>query len=395
MSRSAAPMRLLCVSHYFESHRGGIEMVAGQLARSLDADIDVTWAASDASPPPSDLPALPLSASNLIERRSGLPFPLPGPGALLRLFSAVRHCEAVLVHDGMYATSIAAIVSARVLKRPVVLVQHIGRVPADSLILRALFTIADWFLTRPMLRLASRVVFISGTTARHFAAVRTRKAPQLIFNGVDCTRFRPSASNADRNSERARTAWPKDRPVLLFVGRFIEKKGMLRLREMAARRPDLHWAFAGWGPCDPDGWNLPNVTVHRELSGTELASLYRAADLLVLPSKSEGFPLVVQEALACGLRPLCCDDGAKADPEAARHVVGVPNDGSEAEIVERYLAEVDALLATPDSLRDRAERADFAHRRYALEIVGQGYSALLRSLIAPARARQTTAEAAA
>jgi glycosyltransferase involved in cell wall biosynthesis len=380
---TAIPIRLLCVSHYFESHRGGIEMVAGRLARSLaQSRVDVTWAACDASPPPTDLPVLPLRASNLIERRSGLPFPLPGPISCARLISAIRRSQAVLVHDGMYPTSVVAIVAARLFRRPVVLVQHIGRVPASSLTLSTLFAIADRFLTRPMLRLASQVVFISATSARHFAEVSTRREPMLIFNGVDTDVFRPSASADDRRIEREQTGWPSDRPVILFVGRFLEKKGLLRLREMATMRPDLHWAFAGWGPCDPAAWNLQNVTVHRDRSGVDLAPLYRAADLLVLPSKSEGFPLVVQEALACGLRPICCDDGANADPAAAGHVTSISNDGSETEVVTRYIAAINALVLAPNGTAERSERAKFARQRYAWHVATQRYRAVFTSLIA-------------
>src|SRR5690242_9014937 len=118
-SRTNARLRLLCVSHYFESHRGGIEMVAGRLARSLvKAGTAVTWAASDASTPPHDLPALPLGSSNVIERRSGLPFPLHGPISLAGLVGAILRSDAVLVHDGMYPICIAAIVTARICRRP-------------------------------------------------------------------------------------------------------------------------------------------------------------------------------------------------------------------------------------------------------------------------------------
>jgi glycosyltransferase involved in cell wall biosynthesis len=387
MTAEKSAFRLLCVSHYFESHRGGIEMVAGQLARRLaQTGMAVTWAASDASPAPTDLPSLPLRASNLIERRCGLPFPVPGPLSLGRLMSAIRSSDAVLVHDGMYATSIAAIVTARLHGLPVVLVQHIGHVPGSSAPLRILFAAADRFLTRPMLRLASQVVFISDTSARHFARVRTRREPMLIFNGINSSVFRPAASQEQRRREREQVGWPGDRPVMLFVGRFLEKKGLLRLRELAAMRPDLHWAFAGWGPCDPAGWSFPNVSVHRNRSGAELASLYRAADLLVLPSKSEGFPLVIQEALACGLRPLCCDDAGKADPAAARHMVSVSNDGSESRIVKRYLEAIQALLAD-DTADERASRAGFARERYSWESAARSYRALLFGLCASARTR--------
>jgi glycosyltransferase involved in cell wall biosynthesis len=346
----------------------------------MKKDISVTWAACGASPPPGDLAVLTLSASNLIERRSGLPFPLLGPISVARLVREIRRSDAVLVHDGMYPISIAATIAARLCRRPVILVQHIGRVPANSVQLRILFSIADRFLTRPMLRLASQVVFISATSARHFASVSTRREPMLIFNGVDTEVFRPSVSEDERRSERAQIGWPNDRQVVLFVGRFLEKKGLVRLHEMSMARPDLHWAFAGWGPCDPDDWHLPNVTVHRNRSGADLAPLYRASDMLVLPSKSEGFPLVVQEALACGLRSICCDDGANADPGAAGHVTGISNDGSEVDVVRRYLGAIDALITVPDKASARTARAEFARKSYAWDAAAERYRAVLRSL---------------
>jgi glycosyltransferase involved in cell wall biosynthesis len=258
-----------------------------------------------------------------------------------------------------------------------------------------MFWIADRLLTRSMLRLASRVAFISATSAEHFADVPTRQKPILIFNGLDTAAFRPSSSEDERKHERAQCGWPNNRPVILFVGRFLEKKGLLRLRQMAARRPDLHWAFAGWGPCDPEGWNLLNVTVHRNLSGAELAPLYRAADLFVLPSKSEGFPLVVQEALACGLRPVCCDDAAQADPAAANHVTGISNSGGEAAVVARYLAAIDALAAVRDTAGDRSARAEFARQRYSWDAAAQRYQSVLRSLVATTNGRRARMRAAA
>jgi glycosyltransferase involved in cell wall biosynthesis len=375
----ATALRLLCVSHYFESHRGGIEMVAGQLARSLgDEGFEVTWAACDDSPPPSDISALALPAYNFIERKSGLPFPILSFRSFMRLIQKIAKSDAVIVHDGMYPISMAAVVASRLRRRPVILVQHIGTVPSKSKFLSIMFGIADRFFTRPMLRLATKVVFISETTARHFATENFRQLPSLVFNGVDTTIFRPSVSSDERKLERAELCWVECKPVILFVGRFLEKKGMLRLREMATQRPDIHFAFAGWGPCDPHSWRLENVSVHRGLSGRDLAPLYRTADMFVLPSHSEGFPLVVQESLSAGLPTICCDDGAKADPAAAAFVVGISNAGDEKVIVSRYLEAIDKLLSKPEDPALREQRSAFARDRYSWTATARKYVELLQ-----------------
>jgi glycosyltransferase involved in cell wall biosynthesis len=56
--------------------------------------------------------------------------------------------------------------------------------------------------------------------------------------------------------------------------------------------------------------------VFEDRSGEALADLYHAADMLVLPSYSEGFPLVVQEAMACGTPPLVSPQAAVGAPGA-------------------------------------------------------------------------------
>ncbi len=98
----SAPIRLLTVSNFFDSHRGGLEIVAGRLARELaHRGFEVTWLASDATPAPND-PALRCVAArvwNVAERRAGVPWPVLSPGSTLRLWREVRAADAVLLHD--------------------------------------------------------------------------------------------------------------------------------------------------------------------------------------------------------------------------------------------------------------------------------------------------------
>jgi glycosyltransferase involved in cell wall biosynthesis len=112
--------------------------------------------------------------------------------------------------------------------------------------------------------------------------------------------------------------WDAGRPVVLFVGRMINKKGLPAIEELARQFPECDWALAGWGPVDPRTWELPNVKVLGPVDQPTLVRYYQAADLLILPSLTEGFPLVVQESLACGTPAVLGEDIASGAPGVER-----------------------------------------------------------------------------
>jgi len=364
-------MKILMASHYFEAHRGGVEIAAGQLARALARlGHRVTWAACGCDPPPGDPAvcdrAVPLPAVNSLERRTGIPYPLPLPLAAARFIDEVRSADLVIVHDGSYVSSVLAHRTAQLVGVPIVLIQHIGLVPYRNPVLRLAMRVLTHVVTRPALAAADQVVFISELTRRHFATVRFRRAPLLVFNGIDTAVFRPPEPGSDRSAIRRSLGLHPERPMVLFVGRFVEKKGLRHLQRMAERRPDWSWVLAGWGPIDPTAWNLPNVHVVSGRSGAGLAALYQATDALVLPSVGEGYPLVIQEALACGLPVVCGADTATADPAAAPFLVGVHCCAADTTATgDRFIAALAPFVAAPVSDTERRVRAEFARTRYS------------------------------
>ncbi|HEX5760917.1 MAG TPA: glycosyltransferase family 4 protein, partial [Thermoanaerobaculia bacterium] len=317
-------MRVLLVTHYYPAHPGGVEIVAAELAgRLARRGVEIEWAASaPADGVPPGVRPLPMRAWNLAERRLGFPYPLWGPLGLLRLLAAVRRADLVHLHESLYLGSVAAYLAARLAGRPLLVTQHIGRVPYSRRLLRTSMELANRTLGRLVLGGADRVVVVSAVVRAYFTdRVRFRREPLLVPNGVDHAVFRPAPDEAARARRRAALDLPGDRPVLLFVGRFVEKKGLRLLRALAAGRPEWLWAFAGWGPDDPAGWGLPQVRRLDRLAHAELVAWYQAADLLVLPSTGEGFPLVVQEAMACGLPAVVSAETAAAYPPLAGTVL--------------------------------------------------------------------------
>ncbi|GAA2014474.1 D-inositol-3-phosphate glycosyltransferase [Catenulispora yoronensis] len=144
-------------------------------------------------------------------------------------------------------------------------------------------------------------------------------APERVHTvhpGVDLTLFRPGS----RSQARARLGIPEDAVVLLFAGRVQRLKGpdilMRAAAEVLRADPDLGHrlvvAFVGGpsgdGQADPDQLTKlatdlglgAHVRVEPPCPHPELADWYRAATLVVVPSRAETFGLVAVEAQACG-----------------------------------------------------------------------------------------------
>jgi glycosyltransferase involved in cell wall biosynthesis len=144
-------------------------------------------------------------------------------------------------------------------------------------------------------------------------------------NAVDNDLFSSRAQNARGNSVRLRGELGLPARYFLFVGRLVRAKGVVDLLEAygsldSELRSQVGLVFAGDGPMRmelealsrsifPGAVHFPGF-VHRD----ELASYYALAECLVLPTHSDPWGLVVNEAMACGLPVICTDvAGCAAD----------------------------------------------------------------------------------
>jgi glycosyltransferase involved in cell wall biosynthesis len=392
-------MKFLMVTHYFGSHGGGVELVAERLFRGLvRRQCEVVWAAANVSAAPAEDvcgKALPLKTFNVVETITGLPFPVPSIGALKDLCSHVGRADIVLLHDCLYVSNIAAFLRARTLGVPVMIVQHIGMVPYRNFLLRAIMRFANALITGPMLASAQQVIFISQNTARYFASLPFRKPPALVFNGVDAKVFCPLRDGEDKEAIREHLGLPREGIVALFVGRFVEKKGVSVMKRLVDMRPDWIWAFAGWGHLDPSSWNAANVRVFSNLRGASMAALYRACDLLVLPSTGEGFPLVVQEALASGLPVVCGAETLGADEAMRAFVQGAPvYAGDDDRTAREFLCAIDDFLDSGAELKSESEeRHAFAASRYSWQHATERYLEIASRLVPQAVSQAAEVEA--
>lgn len=179
---------------------------------------------------------------------------------------------------------------------------------------------------------------------------------EIVPPGVDHAFFSPG----DRAGARfALDLDLGDHPVLLFVGRIQPLKGLdVAVRALASMERDDAVLVAVGGTSGPAGdAHLAEVMeLADELGVAErirfvpaqphhlLSTFYRAADLVLVPSRSESFGLVALEAAACGTPVVATAVGGLRT--LVRH-------GSSGFLVpdrdaERFAVHADAVLADPE-----------------------------------------------
>jgi len=213
------------------------------------------------------------------------------------------------------------------------------------------------------------------------AMLRERGADQpieVVFNGFDASK----TEARDRNEARARLKLPLDRRLVAMVGRveFKQKRQDFLLETFAenySRMEGVHLVFVGSGP---DGEELKRRAerfgVAESVSFIEwtdgLSDVYSAIDLLCLPSRFEGVPLVMLEAMSVGV-PIVgsARDGMKEFLPAE----WLFEPGNKAQCAERILA----VLAGADEalLRENRERA---RTQFSMENFNRSFTAATRRL---------------
>ncbi|MFI6939232.1 glycosyltransferase family 4 protein [Streptomyces sp. NPDC050418] len=297
--------RVLFVSHFYPPHMGGIERVvqaeAVRLAR-LGLDVTVVTSGERSSETVEDgVRVVRVRAWNGFESRLGVPFPLFGPGLMRTMKVWARRSDVVHLHDTFYLTSWAGAFAARRARRPWLVTQHVELVDHPSKLVtavqRAVYRLAGariWRGARTVFTLNDRVAgFVRG---HGVAAERMRHLP----NGVDTELYRPRQDDLEQRGIRAEFGLPADRPLALFAGRLVPKKGYDIALAARALTDGFDLVLAGGGDASA-ATGGEGVHYVGALPPERLARLYRACDMFVLPSVAEGFPLSVQEAMASGL----------------------------------------------------------------------------------------------
>ncbi|MDW8040613.1 MAG: glycosyltransferase family 4 protein [Nitrososphaerota archaeon] len=364
--------KVCVVSHLFLPHVGGIERVVYEQSKRLIPmgfkPIIVTSDAAGRKKYVFDgIEAYCYSALKIGFGR-GIPYVVPKPSGYKTFLKCIKNSDLVHVHGHPYPSSYLAVKVAKKCSKPVVLTQH------NTFIKYGVFwdfaeKLNDLLIGKRVLLNSDKVIVVSRATLNYVLELGADPSKtEILYNGVDVDRFKPLASKVEA---RRLLGLPENSFIVLTVRRLVYKNGIDLLLESAkiavAKNPKLLFLVAGSGP-DFEKINLKVKELKLEknfkllgfVPDHNLPLYYNASNIFVLPSKSgEGMPLVLLEAMACGL------------PVVATNVGGVP------EIVDKNCGKV---VPPDDAAALAREILDFSYCNFSdrgkevREIVERKYS---------------------
>lgn len=283
----------------------------------------------------------------------------------VRYFRIVRRTKPHIIISALWIGNAAARVAGLFLRIPVITTIH-AQPEHEGKARRALEQILKYLPATP--------VAVSSQLAHHLVAARyVRKNPLVIHNGIDTQRIVPKALYCSSNPF-----------TVLAVGRLVPVKRFDLVIDAVAllvqQNISIRLSIVGDGPSQQDlidRVHAQNIADHVEFLGNcDAAPVYAQADCIVRTSDSEGFSLVLMEALCAGLSAIVTDaPGCPALIEHNKTGIIVPHNDTHA------LAHAICILQHDEHLRARLGTAGrtLCLERYTIEQMATQYDALINS----------------
>jgi len=277
---------------------------------------------------------------------------------LTEAWRLVRWSDLVHLH-GVSSKNILITAIARLLGRPIVLSLHTAGADEPAPVKSA--GALSWWAFRS----ATRYLAVSPALRQSYLeAGLAADAIEQVGNGLDTNMFSPAAAPEKRRL-RDLLGLDPDRPVILFVGFFSQDKqphvlfeAWLRLRD--AGHIDATLVFVGATTSEYHEVDAALAERMRAVAGERglgdqlifagprqnVHDYCRAADVFALPSRREGMPVALLEAMSCGVPSVAsrlpgATDALIEDGVSGRLVT--PGD------VEGFAEAVRSMLAEPDA----------------------------------------------
>ena len=163
-------------------------------------------------------------------------------------------------------------------------------------------------------KLSDKLICISeGARSRFYDKVGFEEKTEVVYNGVDCSLFKPVENRDELKSE---LGMESNKFTVLFVGQMKIGKGIYEIIEAAKMQPTVEFVLLGEFLNEIEKSNWLNKVEELGIKNIEwlgqkkeIHKWMQAADCLLLPSYegAEGMGRVVFEAMACGTPPIASD----------------------------------------------------------------------------------------
>jgi len=287
---------------------------------------------------------------------------------LCKLRRMIRDSRPQVVISMLERVNVTTLIATLGMGVPVIVEEQID--PAHYPVGRLWDRLRRWTYAR-----ASHVVTLTQRAAEYFPPV-IRSHLSVIANPI----VRPASSDAGPELRLAK-------PSAVAIGRLDHQKGFdLLLRAFARvreQKPEWSLTVLGEGPMRAELESLRSalgLEQHVCFPGwvSNPATVLTQADLFVMSSRCEGFPLALGEAMAVGL-PVIAADCPTGPREMVRHEIDgllVP-----AEDVEALAAAMDRLMSDESERKRLAARAPEVLSRFGLENVMGMWEELLAAVV--------------
>lgn len=307
-------------------------------------------------------------------------FPLMPLRAFLLLKDMFGEFDVVYCYIGSFAFAASYLKKRHPKVKLCIKVQEVGQPKYEPSLKVKLYLRAENELTRIACRRADMVIVHSHYMQETIATEWGIKDSTIVPHGTDVNFFRPVTLEAEQHHN----IWGGAKHKLLFVGRFVYRKGVIQLIESARYLMegglDFRLVVVGDGLLRRRMASLISrlglgnyVYLYGRAEEEMLPYLYSSADLTIVPSIYEPFGMVPLESLACGTPVIVAYQTAMKEtiePDVGYFIPEV-TPWSIADVVKGALSN---KLPSPEQCRQ------FVHQRYDLNKIYPLYNTLFSRL---------------
>jgi len=268
-------------------------------------------------------------------RTLGMKTGVPNPLLVMRLAQWIRESKPDVIHTWMYHANLVGVLAARLAGGvPVIWGIHNGAL--DPRIDKRRTILVNRACALLSQKFPARIVCCSEASLRiHKKLGYAAEKLQVIPNGFDLEEVKPDPTA--RASVRAELGIPAEALLIGIAARFHPLKDHFNFVRAAARlhrqMPRTHFLLCGiditWHNTELAGWiEAAGIRNCCHLLGLrrDMSRLFAGMDIATTASRSEAFPVVIGEAMACGTPCVVTDVGDSALIVAEAGIVVAPGD---------------------------------------------------------------------